>query len=208
MSPKFSLGVALGFFAAMLVKHKPHRPHAPGRVAPPDVPKVTRIAGEAQTASRLAAIEATLDQCDRVILEQSKAAAARAFQQSAPDNGRLPVERNLASFRQEVDVFLAASQRATAACRESVAAWTGEVPGEIQTRIKAEPLTSSEEPDLDLPPVPPTESAPAEPSSAAGALAERLGQQALAIADVTAKTTALHQRLAAKKGDAIARKEA
>lgn len=150
MSPKFSLGVALGFAATVIFKNKPHR-------------KALQAAHalEPDLQIRLAAVEAQLEQTDQLILRQAKWVAARAFRPpqagsiAALSQRRAENQRRIESLRQAIDSFAADSRCAIAASRETVEAWLKELPARLAA--SADETTFEEPPPLQLPAPPPTE---------------------------------------------------
>jgi len=200
MSPKFSLGVALGFAATVILKNKPHRQAM--RSSPP-ADAIPENGPFDAFGSRLAAIEADLDESDRVILEQSKAAATRAFRPSkavspAALSARLAQnERKSAAARREIEAFVVAAQRATAACREPLEAWINELPARVAENLKglSHEETSADGPKLQLPALPEHDPAAAQPSDGRGGLAPRLVHQAGEIADLAGKAVALRNQM-------------
>lgn len=196
MSPKFSLGVALGFAAIVIARNKPHgravlRPPVPAQPTPatPDTDALD---------NRLAAVEADLDHADRLILEQAKAEAARAFRPvnvlsaSALSARLAQMERQAAAARGALEAFLSTSSPSIAACRETLETWIAELPERVNQTTR-ESAQQPPELALDLPPAP--EGSPAPAGTASNGLAPRLARQAEAIADLTVQAAALKGQL-------------
>jgi hypothetical protein len=203
MAPKFSLGIAMGFVAGIIWKNRPYRSalqqltlnnDPPQRDVPPVLP--TTIPELPETIDRrIAAIEGHLDQADRVILDQSRAAAAKAFRPptkaatAAPLKARMALaERQIEVLRRETSEYPASLDTAASALREQVKTWSRNLPTLVQEQFEAASAADAL-PEIELPlPHPASEEPPnAGPRSSPvppgimTKLSERLAAQSSAI---------------------------
>jgi hypothetical protein len=194
MTPKFTLGIALGFTASVIWKNRPYRDALRGRLRP-EVPKLIQ--------DRIAAVEARLEQADRVILQQSRAAAKAYRPAKPPDSGPLSrlfvtIGSDLEAFRQEVKALPELFERGSAELRGQLDPWIESLPALVTKQIHEEPSgeTAFPQVNLDLPKAAAEEPAPAAPHPALWArLAERLAAQNRAVDEVAQQAIAIRARL-------------
>ena len=150
---------------------------------------------------RLDTAEMRLDRADRVILEQARAIAAKAFQfAKAPDRNALVeqwtlIGAELEALRGAVSETLAAARDATGEFRAQAARWLETLPDEVRQEFVDHPWEepAGEVPDLHLPPPPPASAGQA--CEVADQLPELLGSQSRAIDELTGRASTLRSRL-------------
>ena len=191
MSPKFSLGVAVGFMAAVIFKNRPYR-------------QALTEAGEGRRADalegRLCAIETLLDQGDALLLQRARD-AARAFR---------PAQRSgsdITALRQDLARFSRVAVQSAEDFRRQLDSWSQELPAWIQDAVLARPAEAVfGQVDLSLPAPPPdAESPQAAPAvTPLEGMLQRLVRQRQEMDGLGEEAVALERRLAGK-GYAIAR---
>lgn len=188
----------MGFVAGIIWKNRPYRSalqqltlsnDPPQRDVSPVLP--TTIPELPETIDRrIAAVEGRLDRADRVILEQARAAAAKAFSPptkaatAAPLKARMALaERQIEVLRREASEYPASLDSAASALREQVETWSRSLPALVQKQFEAASAADAL-PEIELPlPHPASEEPPkAGPRPAIMTkLSERLAAQSSAI---------------------------
>ncbi len=194
MSPKFTLGIALGFTASVIWKNRPYRHALRGRLRP-EVPELIQ--------QRIAAVETRLSRADQVILQQARAAAKAYRPAKPPDSGPLSrrfatIESDLEAFRHEMKEFPELLERASAKLRGQLGPWIESLPAFVAKQVHEEPSieTALPQADLDLPKAAGEEPAPAAAHPAVWTrLAERLVAQNRAVDELAHQASAIRARL-------------
>lgn len=186
MSPKFSLGVAVGFITAAIFKNKPYR-HA------------LTEASEGRRADalegRLCAIETLLDQGDALLLQRARDAAARAFR---------PAQRSgsdITALRQDLDRFSRAAAQSAQDFRGQLHSWGEELPAWIDEAVLTWRTAEAASDKIDLLlPAPPTDAGSPEAGPAdmpLEGMLQRVVRQRQEIDGLAREAEALQRRLAA-----------